>query len=41
MPMHTGQVCVLGGAPNFVLHPQNILLSVSNCTWTSRPMTIV
>ena len=32
MPMHTGQVCVFGGAPNFVLHPQNILLSVSNCT---------
>ena len=41
MPMHTGQVCVLGGAPNFVLHPQNNLLSVSSCTWTSRPMTMV
>ena len=24
-----------------VLHPQNILLSVSSCTWTSRPMTMV
>ena len=31
----------VGRAPNFVLHPQNILLSVSSCTWTSRPMTMV
>ena len=28
MPMHTGQVCVFGSAPNRVLHPQNSLLSV-------------
>ena len=41
MPMHTGQVCVLGGAPNLVLQAQNILLSASNCTWTSKPMTMV
>jgi len=41
MPMQTGQVAVLGGRPNFVLHPQNSLLSVSNWTWTSSPMTIV
>ena len=29
MPMHTGQVCVFGGAPNFVLQPQNSFVSVS------------
>ncbi len=28
----TGQVWVLGGAPNRVLHPQNILDSVRSCT---------
>ena len=31
----------IGRAPNCVLQPQNILLSVSSCTWTSRPMTMV
>jgi hypothetical protein len=41
MPMHTGQVCVFGAAPNRVLHPQNSLLAVANCTWTSRPMIVV
>ena len=41
MPMQTGQVCVFGGAPNRVLHPQNSLLSVASCTWTSRPMMMV
>ena len=28
IPMHTGQVWALGGAPNFAEHPQNSLLSV-------------
>ena len=41
MPMQTGQVCVLGGAPNFVLQRQNSLVRVANCTWTSRPITMV
>ena len=39
-PMHTGHVCVFGGAPNVVSHAQNILLRASNCTWTSRPMMV-
>jgi hypothetical protein len=30
---------VFGGAPNFVEHEQKILLAVSNCTWTSSPIT--
>src|ERR1700753_3709724 len=41
MPMQTGQVCVFGGAPNLVLQGQNSLLAVSNCTCTSRPMTVI
>ncbi len=41
MPMQTGHVCVLGGAPNFVLQRQNNLLCVESCTWTSSPMMIV
>src|SRR5262245_15574334 len=37
MPMHTGQVCVFGGAPNFVLQPQKSFDSVESWTWVSRP----
>jgi len=29
-PMQTGQVCVLGGAPNCVLHRQKSLVRVCN-----------
>src|SRR5690349_24462464 len=39
MPWHTGQVWVFGGAPNVVGQPQNILLRVVSCAWTSRPIT--
>jgi hypothetical protein len=39
MPKHTGQVWVLGGAPNSVEHPQNILDRVLSWAWTSSPMT--
>jgi hypothetical protein len=28
VPVHTGHVCVFGGAPNFVLQPQNSFVSV-------------
>src|SRR2546421_3471635 len=38
-PRQTGQHCVLGGAPNSVLQPQNILLAVSSSACTSMPMT--
>ena len=38
-PRHTGQTWVLGSAPKFVAHPQNILVAVDNSTWTSRPRT--
>ena len=38
MPIQTGQVCVLGAAPNWVLQRQNSLVCVSSWTWTSRPM---
>ena len=38
-PRHTGQTCVLGGAPNAVLQPQKIFDAVSSCAWISRPMT--
>ena len=37
-PRHTGQVCVFGAAPYSTGQPQNILLRVLSCTWTSRPM---
>src|SRR5262249_31786795 len=40
MPMHTGQVAEFGGSPNWVLHPQNNLVRVSNWTWTSSPTTM-
>src|SRR5438874_2513582 len=38
-PRQTGQTLVLGGAPNWVEQPQKILVWVSSCTCTSRPMT--
>ena len=38
-PRQTGQMCVLGRAPNAVEQPQKILVSVRSCAWTSRPMT--
>src|SRR5579871_2496728 len=38
-PRHTGQTFVLGGAPNWVEHPQNIFVAVRSWTWTSRPIT--
>src|SRR6188472_1223797 len=38
-PRHTGQVCVLGGAPNTLAHEQNILVAVESSTWHSRPIT--
>jgi hypothetical protein len=39
MPWHTGQVCAFGGAPNFVVQPQNIFDFVESCACTSSPMT--
>src|SRR5882724_5502051 len=39
MPRHTGHVCVLGGAPKRVGHPQKIFVFVLSCAWTSRPIT--
>src|SRR5436309_15500587 len=39
MPWHTGQVWVFGGAPKVVGQPQNILVRVVSCAWTSSPMT--
>ena len=39
MDVHTGQVCVLGGAPKPVAQPQKILLAVSRWAWTSNPIT--
>ena len=38
-PRQTGQTLVFGGAPNAVLHPQKIFVSVSSWAWISRPMT--
>jgi hypothetical protein len=39
MPWQTGQVWELGGAPNLVGQPQNILERVRSWAWTSSPMT--
>src|SRR5436853_794364 len=39
MPRHTGHTLVLGGAPKRVEHEQKILVSVSNWTCTSSPIT--
>src|SRR5205809_3946509 len=38
-PKHTGQVLVLGGAPNWLGQEQKILDRVNNWACTSRPMT--
>ncbi len=38
-PRHTGQVWVLGSAPNSVGQPQNIFVAVLSSTCTSRPIT--
>ena len=38
-PRQTGVVCVLGSAPKVTRAVENSLLVVSNCAWTSRPMT--
>ncbi len=40
MPWQTGQVAVLGGAPNTARQPQNILVTVESWAWTSRPMMV-
>ena len=39
-PVQTGQILVLGVAPNLVEQPQNILLSVKSWAWISRPITV-
>src|SRR5436309_6096641 len=39
-PRHTGQTCVLGGAPNAVEQPQNIFDLVRSCTCVSSPMIV-
>ena len=38
-PRQVGQVWELGGAPNSVGQPQNILVAVESSTWTSSPRT--
>ncbi len=38
-PRHTGQVCVLGSAPNSVEQPQNIFDAVPSSTCVSSPIT--
>src|ERR1700688_2240185 len=40
MPRQISQTLELGGSPSRPMaHPQNILLRVVGCTWTSMPMT--
>src|SRR5207237_1369341 len=39
-PRHTGQTCVLGGAPNAVEQPQNIFAFVRSCTCVSSTITV-
>ncbi len=39
-PRHTGQTLVLGGDPNSLRQPQNILVRVASSTWHSSPMTV-
>jgi len=39
IPMHTGQVWVLGGSPKWLRQRQNIFVAVASSTWISRPMT--
>ena len=38
-PRQTGQIWVLGSAPNSVGQPQNIFVRVPSSTCVSRPMT--
>src|SRR3954471_874188 len=38
-PRHTGQTFELGGSPKWVEQEQKIFDAVSNCTWTSSPIT--
>ena len=40
MPVQTGQVWVLGSAPNFVEQPQKIFVLVESSMCTSKPMTV-
>src|SRR6266496_3284773 len=40
IPRHTGQTLVLGSEPKMLGQPQKILLLVSSCTCTSRPITV-
>src|SRR5918998_6767753 len=39
-PRHTGHTLVLGGSPNVVRLPQNILVRVRSWTCTSSPITV-
>src|ERR1700687_1755695 len=38
-PRHTGHTLVFGGSPKRVEQEQKIFDAVSNCTWTSSPIT--
>src|ERR1700759_2283764 len=38
-PRQTGQVCVFGSAPNVVMQPQNIFVTVPSSTCVSSPKT--
>src|ERR1700690_1079290 len=38
-PTHTGHTLLFGGSPKRVEHEQKIFDAVSNCTWTSSPIT--
>lgn|SRR5580698_8350327 len=38
-PRQTGHTCEFGGAPKRVEQEQKIFETVSNCTWTSSPIT--
>src|SRR6266498_2299219 len=40
IPRQTGQTLVLGSEPKMLGQPQKILLLVSSCTCTSRPITV-
>src|SRR5438445_2649348 len=40
IPMQTSQTLEFGGSPSWPMaQPQNILVRVRGCTWTSMPMT--
>jgi hypothetical protein len=39
-PVQTGQQCVFGSPPNWVVHVQKIFVFVDSSTWVSSPMTI-